>query len=198
SPTFIPDTYQVAAVRLDTNGLHRLYSYDIASGESYILIDDLQVAYFSFRNNETLLATVLSNGQLDLVLSNLKKGVTDTLLLDAGRSIHKVPDTEMMSYTAANEDGNMDIYQLDPTTGESFFVAQLPVGIQDHIWLSDSKLLCGSGDQLFLYDLFGNGDWKLAVDLSEHNIRDITRLSRSDKGTKLAIVAVPDSAVKKE
>ncbi len=198
SPTLIPGTNMVASVRLDTNGLQRLYSYDNASGESTELVKGLQVAYFAFLDNKTILSTVLSDGQLDLVLSDLNKQTNDTILVNAGRSIHKVPDTEAMSYTAANEDGNMDIYQWDPETGESYFVAQLPIGIQDHIWFSDSKLLCGSGDKLYLYDLFGSGDWKLAVDLSEYKIKDITRLAVSPNGTKLAIVAEPPSETKKE
>ena len=72
---------------------------------------------------------------------------------------------------------------------ESFFVDQLPVGVQDHIWLNESTLLIGSLDKLFLLDLFGNGDWKLVADLSKYNIRDITRLAVNPYGSKLAIVA---------
>jgi hypothetical protein len=83
----------------------------------------------------------------------------------------------------------MDVYQLDISTLESFFVSQLPVGIQDHIWLDESTLLIGSLDKLFLLDLFGNGEWKLVADLSKYNIKDITRLAVNPDGSKLAMVA---------
>ena len=83
------------------------------------------------------------------------------------------------------------IFQLDLESFESFFVAQLPIGIQDHIWLDESTLLIGSRDKLFLLDLFGNGDWKQIADLSEYQIKEITRLAISPDGTKLAIVAEP-------
>jgi hypothetical protein len=83
----------------------------------------------------------------------------------------------------------MDVYQLDISTLESFFVSQLPIGIQDHIWLDESTLLIGSLDKLFLLDLFGNGDWKLVADLSKYNIKNITRLAVNPDGSKLAMVA---------
>jgi len=158
--------------------------------ESALLIEGLQVAYYSFFNKKTILSSVLSGNNLDLVISNLSKKTNDTLIENVGGSIHKVPNSkEEMSYTSVNEDGNMDIFQLDMKSLESFFVTELPIGIQDHIWLDESKLLIGSLDKLYMLDFFGSEDWKLVADLSEYNIKEITRLAVSPDGTKLAIVA---------
>jgi hypothetical protein len=190
SPQSFPKSKNVAAVRLDTSGLQRLYLYDFKTMESTLLIEGLQVAYYSFFDKKTILSSVLSGNNLDLVISNLSKKTNDTLIENVGRSIHKVPNTkDTMSYTSVNEDENMDIFQLDMKSLESFFVAELPIGIQDHIWLDDSKLLIGSRDKLFMLDLFENGDWKLVADLSEFNIKNITRLALSPNGKTLAIVA---------
>ncbi len=190
SPQSFPKSKNVTAVRLDTTGLQRLYEYDFKTMESSLLIKNLQVAYYSFYDKKTILSSVLSGNNLDLVISNLSKKTNDTLVQNVGRSIHKVPNSkEEMSYTSVNEDGNMDIFQLDMKTLESFFVAELPIGIQDHIWLDESKLLIGSLDKLYMLDFFGSEDWKLVADLSEYNIKEITRLAVSPDGTKLAIVA---------
>tara|TARA_R110000787_G_scaffold86285_3_gene183991 strand:- start:6894 stop:7769 length:876 start_codon:yes stop_codon:yes gene_type:complete len=190
SPQKIPNSNNYAAVRLDTTGLQRLYKYDSNTKQSSLLVENLQVAYYSFYDENRLLSSVLSGANLDLVYSDLSKKSNDTLLVKVGRSIHKVPNTiNTMSYTSVNDEGNMDVYQLDITTLESFFVDQLPVGIEDHIWLDESTLLIGSLDKLFLLDLFGNGDWKLVADLSKYNIKDITRLAVSPDGSKLAMVA---------
>ena len=190
SPQKIPNSNYYAAVRLDTTGLQRLYKYDSDSKQYSLLFGNLQVAYFSFYDQNRLLTSVLSGANLDLVYSDISKKSNDTLLVKVGRSIHKVPNTiNTMSYTSVNDEGNMDIYQLDITTLESFFVSQLPIGIQDHIWLNEATLLIGSLDKLFLLDLFGNGDWKLVADLSKYNIKDITRLAISPDGSKLAMVA---------
>ncbi len=190
SPHNFPKSKNVTAVRLDTTGLQRLYLYDFKTMKPTLLIEKLQVAYYSFFDEKTVLSSVLSEGNLDLVISNISEKTNDTLVENVGRSIHKVPNSkEEMSYTSVNEDENMDIFQLDMNSLESFFVAELPIGIQDHIWLDESKLLIGSRDKLFMLDLFGNGDWKQVADLSEYNIKEITRLAINPDRTKLAIVA---------
>ena len=190
SPQKIPNSDYYAAVRLDTTGLQRLYKYNSNTKQSSLFIENLQVAYYSFFDENRILSSVLSGANLDLVYSDVSKKSNDTLLIKVGRSIHKVPNTiNTMSYTSVNDEGNMDIFQLDISTLESFFVCQLPIGIQDHIWLDEATLLIGSLDKIYLLDLFKNGDWKLVADLSKYNIKDITRLALSPDGSKLAMVA---------
>ncbi|NND63617.1 MAG: hypothetical protein HKN48_10565 [Flavobacteriaceae bacterium] len=192
SPQRIPNSEDVSAVRLDLDGTQRLYKYEDNTDKSVTRIhDDLQVAYYAYADENTILASVLSGNNMDLVFLDIKTSRVDTLLEASGRSIHKVPDVNSMSYTARNEEGNWDVYQFDLESKESFFVCQLPIGIQDHIWLDDSKLLIGSGDKLFWYDLYGNGDWKQVADLSGENIQNITRLAVSLNGKRLSIVAEP-------
>lgn len=190
SPQRTPDKRRYTAVRLDTTGLQRLYYYD-DQGNSELLIDTLQVAYYAFYDNSTVLTSVLSENQLDLVLVDLKSKKLDTLLQNSGRSIHKIPGNSGMSYTSVNEEGNLEIFQLDLDSMQSFFITQLPIGVQDYTWLDDSKMVLGSNDSLFLYDLFGNGEWKQIANLSTYRIKNITRLAFSPNGKKLAIVAEP-------
>ncbi|MDC8003594.1 nuclear transport factor 2 family protein [Aureisphaera galaxeae] len=188
SPQRIGSTQDFTAVRLDPDGKQRLYRY--RSGEAPVAyIKDLRVAYYAHYDENTLLSSVLSGNQLDLVISDIASQKSDTLLDRSGRSIHKVPATDAMSYTAVNEEGNWDVYQLDTKTKESFFVAQLPIGIQDHVWLDGSKMLIGSGNKLYLYDLFGDGEWQLFADLSAYKIENITRMAVSPDRKRLAIVA---------
>ena len=192
SPIKIPDSSgKVSAVRLDLDGLQRLYLYDAISKENIELIEGLQVAYYDFYNAEMIVASVLSGDDLDLVFSNLKTKKTDTLIRNVGRSIHKVPDSKMMSYTSVNEDKNHEVYLLDMETKESFFVCQLPIGIQDYTWLNDSQILIGSGSKLYIYDTFLNSDWTEVADLSEYDIKDISRIAVSPNGARLSLVAVP-------
>ena len=77
----------------------------------------------------------------------------------------------------------MDVYILDLDQGaESFFVCQLPVGVQDHCWINDNKLLLGSGSKIYLYDMFGSQHWKEVADFSEYNISDINRITVNPAG----------------
>lgn len=187
SPVRMPESGNLAAVRLDPDGLQRLYEYPVPEGPSKLLIDDLQVAYYAFYDKEQLLASVLSDNRLDLVLHNFTTKQTDTLLEKSGRSIHKVPGRDSMSYTAVNDEGNHDIYLLDMKDRESYFICQLPIGIQDYAWLNEDQIVIGSNDKLFVYDTADNGKWTQMADLSTYKVNEITRLAVGPASKQLAI-----------
>lgn len=189
SPQKFPSNKNIAAVRLDKDGLQRLYSYHSDTGKPSELIENLRVAYFAFYNDEKILATVLNAEKLDLVLINLQTKTADTLLLNAGRSLQKVPKTNLMSYTLVNEAGNLDLYLLDMPASESYFVCELPIGVEDYVWINDTQLLIGSGNKLFMYDTLGESEWNVVASVEEFGIKNCTRLAISPNGKKLAIVA---------
>ena len=188
SPQTFPTINDVAAVRLDKNGFQRLYRYDSQTGKSTELIKDLQIAYFAFYNDEKILATVLDSDKMNLVLIDLQSKKTDTLFYNAGRSLQKVPKTNSMSYSLVNEEGNLDLYLLDMNSYENFFVTQLPIGIQDYVWINDTQILVGSGNKLYMYDTLGESEWTRVASLEDYGLKNITRMAISPNGKKLAIV----------
>ena len=189
SPQKFPSNSDVAAVRLDTDGLQRLYRYDAETGKSKEIIEDLQVAYFAFYNDKKMLATVLNTDKLDLVMLDLASKSVDTIFYNAGRSLQKVPNTSSMSYSLVNEEGNLDLYLLDMNSYESFFVSELPIGIQDYVWINDTQILVGSGSRLYMYDTLGGSEWNRVASIEEYGIKNITRMAISPNGKKLAVVA---------
>ncbi len=192
SPQKLPLGDEIAAVRLDPDGLQRLYKYTSSRETSKIVVHDLSVAYFHFYTNNILVSAVLNNENLDLVISDLNKKTNDTLLTNVGRSIQGIPYSKYVSYTALNEEKNHDLYLLEIDGDlESYFVCQLPIGIQDYTWLNDTKILIGSRNRLYIYDTLEDSEWKHVASLEEYNISKITRLSVSPEGTKLAIVGEP-------
>jgi Tol biopolymer transport system component len=192
SPKQIPGSKDIAAVRLDPKGLQRLYSYKQTGtnqGASRKLLDTLEVAYFAFFDNNRIVASVLGTNQLNLVVANLKTKQVTPYIENSGRSIHNIPQSTYVSYTLSNEDKNMDVYILDLDQGrESFFVCQLPVGVQDHCWINDSQLLLGSGSKIYLYDMFGAQQWEQVADLAQYEISDINRIAVNPLGNKIALV----------
>jgi hypothetical protein len=193
SPQKFPTSKKVAAVRLDTSGLQRLYWYDYSipsQTTSEMLLPDAKIAYFAFHDNDRIIASVLGVDQLNLVIANFKTKEVTHYIENSGRSIHNVPDSNSVSYTLTNEDKNMDVYIIDiDENGQSFFVCQLPVGVQDHCWINNSQLLLGSGSKLYLYDLYGAQEWKEVADLSSYNISEINRITVSPNSKKIALVA---------
>lgn len=188
SPQIFPSNEDFAAVRLDKEGLQRLYRYSAKTGTSSVLIEDLQVAYFAFYNDQKILATVLDGDSLDLVLIDLSTKTTDTIFRNAGRGIQKVPKTSSMSYSLVNDEGNLDIYLLEMGSYESYFVTELPIGIQDYVWLNDTQILIGSGNKLYMYDTLGDSEWTRVASLEEYGLKKISRMAISPNGKILAVV----------
>ncbi len=191
SPQKFPSNNDIAAVRLDKDGLQRFYRYNSETGNSTELIKDLQIAYFTFYNDQKMLATVLDGDKMDLVMIDLPSKKADTLFYNAGRSLQKVPNTNSMSYSLVNEEGNLDLYLLDMNSYESFFVTELPIGIQDYVWINDAQIIIGSGNKIYMYDTLGESEWNRVASLEEHGIKNITRMAISPNGKKLAVVAEP-------
>jgi len=195
SPQPIPSQRAVAAVRLDPDGLQRLYKYPFGEKAPELLFNDLRVAYFAFYDENKVMASVLSSDRLDLVIADIKTQKVDTLLEGSGRSIHRVPNQKSMSYTVENESGNHEIYLYDMDSRESFFVCELPIGIQDYAWLDENRMILGSNAQLYLYDLLGNPNWIKVADLSPYKIVDITRITGNLEENMIAIAGT-SSAMK--
>ncbi len=188
SPQKFPSSDDLAAVRLDPDGKQRLYKYDSETGNSSEIVPDLQVAYFAFYNDSKVLATVLDDEYMSLVMIDLPNNKADTLFYKAGRSLQKVPKTKTMSYTLVNEQGNLDLYLLDMDSYESFFVTELPIGLEDYVWINDTQVLVGSGSKLFMYDTLGEPEWNSVASLDEYGIKNISRMAISPNGQKLAMV----------
>ncbi|WP_271393795.1 TolB family protein [Aequorivita sinensis] len=189
SPQKFPSSNDIAAVRLDKDGKQRLYRYDSETGKSSEIIEDLEVAYFAFYNDELILATVLADDKLDLVMINLTTKAVDTLFRNAGRTLQRIPKSDYMSYSLINDEGNLDIYMLEMNILGSYFVSELPIGIQDYVWINDTQILVGSGNKLYMYDTLGEPEWNRVASLEDYGIKNITRMAISPNGKKIAIVA---------
>ena len=194
SPQKLPSSQTVLSVHLDSTGYQRLYTHSPGNATFEETIPNLRVAYFAMFNDHLMLATVLADDGMDLIISNLKTKKTDTLLRGVGRSVHKVPNTPSMSYTVVNEEGNLDIYLLDvEDNATSYFICQLPIGIQDYAWLNDHQMILASDTKLYRYDTLDRPEWTEVASLNKMGFKDISRIAVSPDGKKLALVALPDS-----
>lgn len=188
SPTRIPDSPVVAAVRLDQDGTQQLYAY--SAQDSTELLSDAKVGYFDFYSVEEILAAVVNPSGMNLHFINLKTQKDSLIITNVGRGVRKIPDSKFMSYTLVNESGDLDIYLLDVDKGlTSYFICTLPIGIQDYVWLNSAEILIGSRNQLFIYDTTGEASWVKVATLETDGLQQITRLAVSPNGNKIAVVA---------
>ncbi|WP_146104854.1 hypothetical protein [Tenacibaculum sp. SG-28] len=98
SPQRIPSSHSISAVRLDTNGKQNLYQYNVSNGEIKTLVPNLVVAYPRWYTKNRLAASVIENDALVLYLCNVKTNTNTYITANAGRSIHRIPGTNLLSY----------------------------------------------------------------------------------------------------
>ena len=98
TPLKIPNQDAVSAVRLDKDGLQRLYRYSLSDGKSSELIKDLVVAYYVWYNADIVVSAVIEGEQLNLYSTNIKKATNKKLATNIGRSLHKIPNSNLISF----------------------------------------------------------------------------------------------------
>jgi len=188
SPQRIPNSSQISAVRLDNDGLQRFYKYDRKSKKSTELIPDLKVAYPAWFDENTVVASVIVNDSLHLIISDLKSKTNTTVAKNVGRSVHKIPGTELMSFISKENDKYWLLKSLNPKTKEIKTITSVGK-TEDVTWLPNGTLLLPNQSTIYQFNPKTNKNPKLFFSFSDENINNISRMAVNSEGTKIAIVA---------
>lgn len=187
SPQRIPSSKNVSAVRLDTDGKQRFYEYDFNSGNYKELLKNIVVAYPVWYDKHTVVSSIIENDSLALYIHNLKRHTNEFITKQTGRSLHKMPQSNEISYVKKSEKG-WEVWALEPKTKKTRKVlAHIPS--EDICWLKDGTLLIVYQNYLLKFN--PKADQKLHIfhQFKDENINNITRIKTNKDNTKLAIVA---------
>lgn len=188
SPLRIPDKNAISAIRLDMDGLQRLYEYNFKTSES-TPITDLKIGYHVWFNNQILVATVLVDNRMDLVVIDLEKNSQKTVYQNVGRSLHKIPETSLVSFIG-KKNNTWQILSLDPITGESNRITNTYDHEEDICWLNKNTIVTGTGKTLLSLDVSSEGsDWETIIEFDQEEINNISRIAISPNSKRLAFVA---------
>lgn len=188
SPLKIPNQKTVSAIRLDKDGTQKLYKYNLRNGESEVLIDNLVIGYHVWYNENTLVSSVLENGSMSLYTTNFKKKKNHKIESKVGRSLHKIPNTNLISYISKENDSLWEIKSLNPINGKIKSITTTLSKAEDMCWLPDGTMLMGKDNVLYTYNPNKDADWTEVASLKNYGITNITRLAVSPDGKKLALV----------
>ena len=188
SPLPIPGSKDYSAIRLDTNGLQRLYRYK--NGKPKLLVPDQKIGYQVWVNPELLVCTVLVEGGMDLVVIGPAGGSVYTFQKNVGRSLQRIPGSDRISFVAL-ESGEAVLQSMDPVSGATSAITPLPEGVQDVVWLSGTTLLCGKGNQIMRWDAEEEAGWRPVYRMPQ-DTGDISRMALSPEGNLLALVIAPE------
>lgn len=187
SPQRIPYSKNISAVRLDKNGKQRFYKYDINTGENSELIKDLVIAYPVWFDKNTLISSVIVNDTLELFISDLKTKTNHSITKQVGRSLHKIPNSNLVSFMKKNKD-KWEAWSLDPKTKETKKITNTGT-TEDVCWLPDGTLLIPYQKAIYKFNPKKDKRGSLFYKFKDENINNISRITVNKNGTKLAIVA---------
>jgi len=189
SPSKIPGKRSISAIRLDTDGTQLLYEYDNNTGSAKVLLKDLKVGYHLWYDPNILVCSVLVDNRMDLVVSNIKDGTNYTFQKNVGRSLHKIPNSELISFIS-KEDDIFEIKSMNPISGATKKIAALPAGVQDICWLINGTILAGNDNQLIkLTPGLDYGQWEVLTEFPKSKISKISRIATNSISGKLVFVA---------
>jgi hypothetical protein len=187
SPQRIPGSDDISAVRLDNSGLQRMYRYDIETGKPKELIRSLKVAYPVWFNKKIVVSAVIGKNSLDLVTSDLQYGSNFTLQKNIGRSLHKIPNSNKISYVS-KKGSTWEVRALDVGNLRTHKIVDLNGKYEDICWLPDGSILQARKNQILRFDPKVDKDWKVIAAINDSEIQNISRVTVSPDGTKLSIV----------
>lgn len=189
TPLKMPNKNKVSAVRLDADGKQRLYAYNISNGESVELIPDLVVAYYTWLDENTIVSAVIEEDNLNLYTTRLDDNRNRKYATNVGRSFHKIPNSNLVSFISKEDHTQWQIKALDPLTGNTLVIANTIDGVEDICWLDDKTMLSGKDSILYKLTVGKDKSWIEVSDLKSNEITKITRIATDSSGTKLLIAA---------
>src|SRR5258705_10663510 len=141
SPTVTPDGNFISCIIQRDNGSQDLVKYPISGGKPEVLINHLKVGYHAWAGEDKLLLYVLDDSiHNSLHYYYLDKNADTVIAENIGRSLHKIPGQNAMSFVQKISEKISVIKKFDMNTGIiSTIVAALPG--QDHfMWLQNGLM----------------------------------------------------------
>jgi hypothetical protein len=185
SPTVTPDKKFISCIIQRDNGAQDLGKYPIDGGEPTVLINTLTVGYHAWITQQSLLLFVLGD-TFTIRQYDLSSSKDVIVAKNIGRSLHKIPKSEAMSFVHKISDKEWIIKKINPNRSIESIVATLP-GREDLTWTPDGKIIMSDGKKLFYYQPGKTTEWR-QIEMPLQPAGVITRLAVNKTGTKLTMV----------
>ncbi len=189
SPTLTPDGKFISCILQRDNNAQDLVKYPIGGGEPIILIKDVLVGYHAWIDNSKLITFILNDDGHELRHFDLSNGKNEIITTKIGRSLHKIPHQNLMSFIDKSVDEKWTINSFDPLTKNSSVLTSTLPSREDICWTNNGLVIMSDGDDLYFTDPQSDQDWKqVKINRNSMVMEGITRLAINSTNTKLAIV----------
>jgi hypothetical protein len=190
SPMVTPDGQFISCIIQRDNAAQDLGKYPVDGGKPAILINHLKIGYHAWAGEDKLLLYVLDDSiNNSLHYYYLDKNADTVIAENIGRSLHKIPGQNAMSFVQKISSTLSIIKKFDMTTAVISTITPTLPG-QDHLtWLQHDMMIMSDGSKLFTRpDRLGTSWQPVIIKGDSTVLKGITRLAVNTDNTKLAMV----------
>jgi hypothetical protein len=186
SPTVTPDKNHLSCILQKDDGSQDLVQYPIDGGKPETLIDGVKIGYHVWLNDHEIFAFVLGD-TMTLRRYDLKNKNNILIAKSIGRSLHKIPGEEAISFVDKSLKGQWTIKQVQKDGTIKSLAPTLPEQ-EDLCWTPDAKIVMSNGPRIFIYDPKKGSGWEEVEIQSAAPLPIISRVAISSDGKKIAFV----------
>ena len=194
SPTFLPagigDAGGFSVVQSEMDRTQRLWRFNAQGRNPQLILTDIKpVGYHAWVDADRLALFVLGQPN-SLQLASVKSGKGEVAANGIGRSLHRVPNTRLVSFVHREPSGEFWIKQIDVDAKTITPLIKAVDGNheRDMAWTGDGKTILMSGGTKIYSWTRGATGWTEVFDAAPHNFGAVSRLAVSPKGDAIAIV----------
>ncbi len=186
SPLQIPGQEAFSAIH-ELRGKQYLWRYDLSGAPVGPIFATAEPVGYHAWANEQVVAMFILGDPATLQVGDALSGEIRIVAEHPGRSIHRIPGTEEISFVRKVSDEEWWLERLDPAAGTTGRITRTLPGREDYAWTPGGEILMGDGSRLFSWS--EGSDWTEIADFSDLGVEGITRLAVSPDGAHVAIVA---------
>ena len=157
-----------------------------------ILADINPVGYHAWMDAGQLVLFVLGQQgkPATLQIASVKTGKAEAVTDNIGRSLHRIPNTQLASFVQREGSGEFWIKQLDVSSKKIDPLVKAVEGSsdRDYAWTADGKTILMSAGTKVMSWTRGEAGWTEVFDAAAYQLGAITRMAVSPKGEAIAIV----------
>ncbi|HEX8853856.1 MAG TPA: hypothetical protein VF754_10235, partial [Pyrinomonadaceae bacterium] len=189
SPTLTPDGRFFSVIRVERDGTQRLWKFPLPGGQPVLVLERIRpVGYHAWIDARRLALFVLGEPHT-LQLADTSTQQAETLAQNIGRSIHRVPRQQRISFVHKSSDTEWLIKTYDLRTRQTQTLFKTLPASEDYAWTPQGSVLMAKDSKLFqLTPARGGGDWREVADFAAQGITRITRIAVSPQGDRVAFV----------
>jgi hypothetical protein len=190
SATLMPSGKRISVIRVEADSTQRLWSFDLEGGSPELVLEEIRpVGYHAWIDQDRLALFVLGS-PATLQVASVRTGQAEVVARNVGRSLHKMPTGETVSFVQWGESQEGSILELDPSTGRTRLLAPLLDGNEFYAWTPSGALVMGQGSKLFRFTPGSSQAWEEIADLGSAGVKGISRIAICPEGDRIAVVGV--------